>query len=249
ALKAEKAAEKAAAAEAAAAAAATAAAGDGDDGAATTPGSGRKGVGGDKSKNATLPGQLSLLGFLQTAKGGSAGDSSPPSRATPKNLFGPTTKDGGAENATAAPPAGSKDESGVGVGGKGGGEAEGKAEGKGEGTREEEGKSDEPGDANPPSRGKPPGPDTDGGWEECKESEPPMGRPVPPCKILTPSKKVRQVAAARPVLYLGSGTPPPPRVILLDTSSNGGGDDHDVVERKDESSEDAEVAFAGEKKG
>ncbi|CAN0173957.1 unnamed protein product, partial [Ectocarpus sp. 4 AP-2014] len=65
-----------------------------------------------------------------------------------------------------------------------------------------------------------PGPDADGGWEECKESEPPMGRAVPPCKVLTPSKKLRQVAAARPVLYLGSGTPPPPRVILLDANSN-----------------------------
>ena len=28
-----------------------------------------------------------------------------------------------------------------------------------------------------------PGPDADGGWEECKESEPPMGRAVPPCKV------------------------------------------------------------------
>lgn len=28
-----------------------------------------------------------------------------------------------------------------------------------------------------------PGPDADGGWEECKESEPPMGRVVPFCKV------------------------------------------------------------------
>jgi len=39
-------------------------------------------------------------------------------------------------------------------------------------------------------------------------------------QVLTPSRKVRQVAAARPVLYLGSGTPPPPRVILPESSSN-----------------------------
>ncbi|CAM9343973.1 unnamed protein product [Ectocarpus fasciculatus] len=89
ALKAEK------AAESAAAAAAAAAAGD-DDGVNTTPGGGPKTTG-DKSKIAPLPGQLSLLGFLQTAKvkGATAGDSSPPSRATPKMLFGPNAKDEG----------------------------------------------------------------------------------------------------------------------------------------------------------
>lgn len=27
------------------------------------------------------------------------------------------------------------------------------------------------------------GPDADGGWEETKESEPPMGRHVPVCKV------------------------------------------------------------------
>ncbi|CAN0248350.1 unnamed protein product, partial [Ectocarpus sp. 13 AM-2016] len=66
-----------------------------DDGVNTTPGSGPKAAG-DKSKIAPVPGQLSLLGFLQTAKGVTAGDSSPPSRATPKMLFGPTAKDDGA---------------------------------------------------------------------------------------------------------------------------------------------------------
>lgn len=43
-------------------------------------------------------------------------------------------------------------------------------------------------------------------------------------QVLTPSKKVRQLAAARPVLYLGSGTPPPRPVVFDDDEDKTAGD-------------------------
>lgn len=49
-------------------------------------------------------------------------------------------------------------------------------------------------------------------------------------QVLTPCKKVRQVAAARPVLYLGSGPPPLPRAILP-KDEEGGETESDVPSR------------------